>query len=334
MTETNDRKNQTEKSINYHLNSIKGIACLGVVPIHIKFPEIIGEIFWVLGQFAVPLFFMISGYYMPERQNKFEDIKIKRKAFHIGKITICSIFIYWLYFCIRGGVKQLKWNNKILIKLLVLQDLDFLNAGHLWFLLSLLYIYILCYIVLKRKRNRTNKIYFLIPLLFLIRIIIPAFSGYNWHWRGNFLITGVPYFLTGRFIADHKIIFLKIKIKSLYAALVLGFVFAVFQVFVPYRINIYDSGIILSSIAIFFIAQKAPDNSISFFEKLGEKHSLYIYIMHILMADLTEKAAHILAVQDLMFYLWTKPMIVIIITIISNLIFCNIRNKIAEIIKR
>jgi len=96
-------ENQMRNFLNRHLNSIKGIACLGVVLIHIKFPRTVGEIFWVLGQFAVPLFFMISGYYMPERQNRFADIKIKKKISHIAKITTWSVLIYLLYFFLGGG---------------------------------------------------------------------------------------------------------------------------------------------------------------------------------------------------------------------------------------
>lgn len=48
---------------NEALNFLKGIACMGVVFIHIKFPgntvEIISKIF----QFATPIFYMIAGYF-------------------------------------------------------------------------------------------------------------------------------------------------------------------------------------------------------------------------------------------------------------------------------
>jgi len=171
-------------------------------------------------------------------------------------------------------------------------------------------------------------------VLFLLRIIIPAASGYNWHWRGNFFITGMPYFLTGSFFAKHKIIFSKVKVRSLYTTLFLGFIFAMFQVLVPYKINIFDLGIILSSAAVFVIAQKTPNNYHPFFEEIGEKHSLYIYIMHILLASLIDKAASIFAIQDLALYLWCRPVLVIIITVISSLIFYFIRNKITEIIQK
>lgn len=99
-------------------------------------------------------------------------------------------YLYPLF--LRKGGGQVEWNSKIFFKIIILQDFDFLGAGHLWFLPALLYIYILYYASLKLSLKQKNRIYFFIPLLFLLRIIVPAFSGYNWHWRGNFLITGVP----------------------------------------------------------------------------------------------------------------------------------------------
>ncbi len=199
---------------------------------------------------------------------------------------------------------------------------------------ALLYIYILYYASLKLSLKQKNRIYFFIPLLFLLRIIVPAFSGYNWHWRGNFLITGVPYFLVGKFFAEYKTIFSKLTVKILYTALYIGFIFAVFQVFISCKINIFDLGIFLSSTAVFLLAQKTPDNFICFFEKLGQKYSLYIYVTHILIADLVDKASFFFGIQDLKFYLWSRPICVIFITIISGLIFDYIRNIIISMLQK
>lgn len=44
------------KTKNRCLNFLKGIACIGVVFIHIPFPDVFGEIVVKIARFAVPLF--------------------------------------------------------------------------------------------------------------------------------------------------------------------------------------------------------------------------------------------------------------------------------------
>jgi surface polysaccharide O-acyltransferase-like enzyme len=53
--------NITER--NKCLNLLKGIGCLGVIFIHVRFPGIFGQIIHQLSQYAVPLFFMISVFF-------------------------------------------------------------------------------------------------------------------------------------------------------------------------------------------------------------------------------------------------------------------------------
>ena len=49
--------------INVKLNLLKGFACMGVVFIHITFPGLFGKIVLQASAYAVPVFFMIAGYY-------------------------------------------------------------------------------------------------------------------------------------------------------------------------------------------------------------------------------------------------------------------------------
>ena len=50
-------------TINHKLNFLKCFACIGVVFIHITFPGRFGEIVRLGADYAVPVFFMIAGYY-------------------------------------------------------------------------------------------------------------------------------------------------------------------------------------------------------------------------------------------------------------------------------
>ena len=93
-----------EKSRNHCLNFLKGIACIGVVFIHIHFPGVTGGVAWRLSQFAVPLFLMIAGYYAFEC----DENVVKRRLIKILKILAVG---YCVYFVWSFGIQLLKGNG-------------------------------------------------------------------------------------------------------------------------------------------------------------------------------------------------------------------------------
>ena len=70
---------------NECLNLLKCAACFGVVFIHVPFPGYLGDVIKSLSMFAVPLFYMIAGYYSYGCDYE----KIKRRF-----IKICKIFVF------------------------------------------------------------------------------------------------------------------------------------------------------------------------------------------------------------------------------------------------
>ena len=51
------------KKRNRCLDFMKGLACIGVVFMHCSFPYPYGQVISFVFKFAVPIFFMVSGYY-------------------------------------------------------------------------------------------------------------------------------------------------------------------------------------------------------------------------------------------------------------------------------
>lgn len=88
---------------NELLNVLKGIACMGVVFIHIKFPGLVGEIVSKFFNFAVPVFFMTAGYY----SFGCTENAVKRKLAKIIKIFIYAYVCFFSYHIVaekvRGG---------------------------------------------------------------------------------------------------------------------------------------------------------------------------------------------------------------------------------------
>lgn len=199
----------SRKEKNQMLNFIKGIACIGVVFIHVMFPGIVGEIVSKLSQFAVPVFFMIAGYYAFGSNDEI----IKRRLFKIIRIFI---FAYLCFFCYSGILyaknamlvtwlrMQCTW--KTFVKFIVFCNIDF--AIPLWYLIAMIEIYLVWYIVVRKKK--VQLVLYFIPILFLAQVVIITFCetrGLAWFWKTNFLTRALPWFLLGYFIheKDNKI---------------------------------------------------------------------------------------------------------------------------------
>ena len=128
-----------------------------MVFIHIRFPGEFGKTIHKLAQFAVPVFFMISGFYAFSNNTE----KLYRKAKRIGLITLYAISDYFLLYSVYHLYNQtfVDYFYKLISlknigKLLLLQDLTSVGGFHLWFLPSLS----LCYLfqIIIEKLNKKN----------------------------------------------------------------------------------------------------------------------------------------------------------------------------------
>jgi surface polysaccharide O-acyltransferase-like enzyme len=159
----------------YSVDFFKTIAIFCVIMIHTK-PfrevEIFGihgenftKIILVLTRFAVPLFFVISGFFMFDGLNKGKSIKI------ISRIAIMFLFWNLIYFIIG-----IIWNGSSEIKVLPekIFTIDFLYYGktvsiHFWYLAALLYGTLLLQLGVKLKKfNYFFTAFFIMHLIGLL----------------------------------------------------------------------------------------------------------------------------------------------------------------------
>ncbi|WP_295073981.1 acyltransferase family protein [uncultured Fibrobacter sp.] len=124
---------------NEVLNLLKGLACIAVVFIHIKFPGVVGIIFGSsLTHFAVPSFLMIAGYFAFGK----DETVIKRRLIKILKIFafgyLCFLGYNVLFQVLRGSVIEwlaLNFKYTTPIKYAVFCTIDF--AIPLWYLIAM-----------------------------------------------------------------------------------------------------------------------------------------------------------------------------------------------------
>lgn len=318
---------------NRCLNLLKGVACIGVVLIHIQFPGVTGLVVEKMSRFAVPLFLMIAGFYA----YNCDECTAKKRLQKIFKIFVIGYLVYFAWYfgmaLLKGeGLEylSLNYNWKTIVNIVVFCSPNPL-PGHLWYLIAMIEVYMLWYFIVKVGRE---KLFLpLIPLLFLLQVgltIFCDFKGLFWSYKINFILSGLPYFLMGYYIRS-KDSLPRIKNKWLFVTILFCIPMILLSSITDFYINYSCIFLIPYSIAIFLLGVKNPDRSASkFLEYIGEKLSLFVYIFHILISSVYGLLARCLFHVDLEseLYQWTKPLLVISFSIFTAFVV----NKIQTIV--
>ena len=84
---------------NASLDLLKGIAALFVIWIHEQFPGVTGQLVNRIGAFAVPVFFMVSGYFAYHADRK----KLGRSVRHILRLILITYGLNLLRIVVFDG---------------------------------------------------------------------------------------------------------------------------------------------------------------------------------------------------------------------------------------
>ena len=161
----------------YSIDFVKGIAAILIVCLHCFRLDAIDGLIHLIAKMSVPVFFIITGYYLPDM------ISSGRLLIHIRKIlkiTVCSILLYIFLYVIdpnRSGILDalktvFMFNSSTITNLLCGRMPIDVNAEHLWYLISVLYI--LIFFSLFTKKESIRKFYICIPILFFIGYLISS----------------------------------------------------------------------------------------------------------------------------------------------------------------
>ena len=295
---------RAEQSRAEGLDALKLICAFLVICIHSPFPGIIGEYILVLARIAVPMFFIISGFYY---QDMVDSSKHKRQTIKIAKLVIFSNILYLVLGIIKTLLLQESTSEYLfncfslssIAKMIVFNLSPF--SGHLWYLFAILYVLflfnVLCHFGIKIER----KIYILIPVLFLLYEVLGTYSvlifGHNIPRPlvRNFLFVGIPYFLLGYFLHTKIDKIRNLSPKILGFLIVIAYLICVLEKQVLIRVNAVAAvehyfGTILLSLFMFLFFLKAQPYALgSGLRKigmLGRKYSTDIYIYHQAFIDL------------------------------------------------
>lgn len=184
---------------NIGIDVLKCVCALFVVMIHAPFRVYLAPYTVALARVAVPIFFIITGYYFLRMEEKERTEKHLRK---ICILTLASCLFYFLFHTCYLNTHPQRYLQAFIQPKAVINFICF-NAcpieGHLWYFFSLMYaIPVLMWL---HRMCILKKLAFLIPVL-LIGNYLLTYTGHYEYYR-NWLFTALPYMGIGIFIRHH-----------------------------------------------------------------------------------------------------------------------------------
>ena len=279
---------------------LRTTATFAVIILHVsalildKYGEVSEEI-WLIGnfydssvRFCVPIFFMLSGALLLDRDYKL-SIFFKKRFFRI-----IPPLIFWSLVYIFYGVFVVSESNIVLFDLLKKIIRNLLNGSkyHLWFVYTLLGLYLFVPILRKwiKHATKTDIHYFLIIWLATTVYSIPYFKMYLPDiYLVNF--SGyIGYLVLGYYLAKKEI---KNKFVPL-ACILIGIGITFFGTYYLTKINgVFSSdfygylslNVILSATGVFLLFKnlKIKNQNIEKAFSFFSKHSFGIYLVHVLV---------------------------------------------------
>lgn len=326
---------------NHGLDLTKTICAFMVICIHAPFPGIIGEIIIPLTRIAVPLFFMITGYYYSSTK---ERKHVKKQLYKIFRLFIGANLLFLVWILLKSYISNDSiitkigemFNIKSTLKFILFNESPF--CGHLWYLGAILYVLLIIFLF-EKKWNR-EKLYPIVPFLLMTDLIFGKYSlllfkdAIPYILVRNFLCVGLPYFLIGDWIYTRNI-----KVKASKARIFI-YIFVLttlverlsLEMFAANAIRDHYISTTFLSVFTFLLALQHEkiykSISLTALCNIGAKLSTSIYILHpifitIITKIITYFSCHIPFINVL--YSYTAPFVIFIFTAIASLIFHEIK---------
>ena len=315
---------------NKLLDQIRLIAAFMVVLIHAPLPGKAGQVFEAISRVAVPLFFMVSGYYALGKSKE----KLLKSARKTAIMLLWSVGVYFVWGVLWSLYKRT--TAEYLIKFFsaksILETFVFNNGvilGHLWFLLALLYCYLIYTYILRKASPfvQTTVSAVLLISFFVVRELLKISGVSNpVYYLRNFMFVGIPFFLIGGLVNRYKEHLINLATPFWVGLMCVGVAVTLVERFSVDCCDLY-AGTIIAAVALFVFAQKPGLIVGNMLAEMGEKYAGDIYIFHSLIITLLNAAASVVGILSLGVFTWIRPVIVFIASIAVSYLRIAIKKK-------
>lgn len=182
-----------------------------------------------LSGFAIPAFFVLSGYYVLDNKR---EVRIEKTIRKIKRTALCFGFVFLVYAAINVALLFLvhlpiEISKRAIFDFVVLNLWTPTVGENIWFIQAMLYAYIVIFILDKIKLLKFYKIFLI--LLFVIMLITGEFAGalrfsiFGYPFiPGNWLTRALPYILVGRLLREKKKSLMKVQFWKYLIAFAVG----------------------------------------------------------------------------------------------------------------
>ena len=309
---------------NHSFDSLKFICTILVIFIHTPQPSGLELYIDPLQRCAVPIFFMLSGYFTYGKTNLNE--KIHRRIISISKLFGWAFLFYMLIFIVHN-------KPSVFFDVVLKQVHEFvcfnnvLFCKHLWYIHA--YLYILVIMLFVNRCNLYKPLFYATPILLITALLLGKYDEVIFardiptYISRNFIFTGIPFFAIGMFIRKKRdVIQLCVSKNKIIMWCLFFYVAGVVEniVFDLYH-NQGDLYLTTTPLAfcIFIMFLNTYQAQETVFSKIGEEDSLYIYIFHVFLADKMFSLCNRLELLDYYSYISVPAVFVITIVFIKVL---------------
>lgn len=327
------------------LDILKSICAFLIVNIHAPFPGEAGAYFLSLTRMAVPVFFMITGFF-------YDNVRSRgRVNAQIAKVFRLFLSANLLYFgwgmakaVTDGSVRVFLSENfgiRKLLRFVLLNEALF--SSHLWYLGALLYVLVIKAVLDKYLPQKSERIlYALTPVLLLGDLLLGKYSmavfgrTFPYVLVRNFLFVGIPYFSIGCCLYEKRE---RISVSRgrnillivLFACTTLLERYLLVQSGLNTPRDHYISSTFLAAAAfILFMDGKWDQPWAAPLEKVGRKYSAFVFIIHPLLLQIIGKVVERLGNEAVTgVYMMIRPFVIYAVSIMFAAIYYKLKEKFA-----
>lgn len=316
----------------YRMDHIKLLAAYFVVLIHSLFPGNLGVAVKAVARFAVPFFFLCSGFFL--YGNKPESIM--KKALHILKLFLVTAVVYLVVsvalFTLQrdfAGLRDYLYSlirPKAIVQFILFNE--FAVAGHLWYMAAMFYVYILYYFI--EKLNIPDMVTAICAIVLLVlhlvlwHILLTCKITETTFFVRNFLLIGFPFVTIGRMMKKHLDQLPRLKLWTALLLLIVGSACSLLSRFIFGNKSVPFGAIVCAmTLMLVCITGKQPQNP-----KLVNAgiYSTYIYLYHPLVITVYCGALSVLGVTDRPLP-YLEPFVICILSTVFAVICVKLRKK-------
>lgn len=324
---------------NNTLDVLRLFASYMVVFIHVVFYGRTGMAADALARFAVPLFFLVSGYYSCNTTRE----KIRRRILHLLRLLVFAVVFYTAFNMLRllmkGGAGEILpyflayTRPENLLKLLVFNVP--VHTEHLWYLPAMIYVYWLYRFLMRRQMSEKRILILSLGALTLHLFLGEVLNAFHIpvpsYLMRNFALMGFPFFGLGLLLNQHRDTFGTLPGYLIPVSAAAGVALTLLSCFYLGRNELYvGSVLILFAMVLLFV--RYPDREYPRVLTALADCGTYIYIFHPMVSSALSLAYTILGLDydSSVFLQMIHPLIVCVATTVWAYLLTGILCKISK----